>query len=618
MKKLFRATALCGACLWAMGSSPALAQTLPEQHDLKILTYNIRHGQGLDGRTDYVRIGSILKKSGADVVAVQEVDSVTNRSGGQDVLRRVADEALMYPVFARSMSFDGGAYGVGLLAKEKPLSVKRVPLPGSEEPRVLLVAEFRDYCVACTHLSLTPADQWASVPILKQVAAAYDKPFFLAGDWNAQPTDSTLKLIQRDFKLLNNTKKLTFPADKPDQTIDYVALWRPTARRVVARGSRVISEEKASDHRPVEVTVRFLQPNENVFYAPPYLQNPGNGGVTVMCQTRVIAHTWVEYGTDTLHLQRAQTLVGGQAACHDIEHKIRLNGLQDGQTYYYRVCAREIADYQSYSKTFGDTVRSRFYRFKLPAADQTDFKVMVMNDLHLVSRDEEAMARIAREEKPDFICFNGDCLPEPSTREEAMYNINRLAKRFDGAQVPLFFIRGNHEIRNAYSAGMPSLFDYPGGHSYGAFSWGDTRFVILDCGEDKPDDHWVYYGLNDFRGFREEQLAFLQQEFKEKAFRRASRRVLLCHIPLWGNEDKYNPCQDMWGGALQRAPFDVELSAHTHRFVYHPAGTIGNPFPVCVGGGPGAATYMLLQKQGKKLHLTVKNLQGEVLRQVDL
>ena len=76
----------------------------------------------------------------------------------------------------------------------------------------------------------------------------------------------------------------------------------------------------------------------------------------------------VEYGTDTLHLQRAQTLVGGQAACHDIEHKIRLNGLQDGQTYYYRICAREIADYQSYSKTFGDTVRSRFYRFKLPAA----------------------------------------------------------------------------------------------------------------------------------------------------------------------------------------------------------------------------------------------------------
>lgn len=140
------------------------------------------------------------------MVAVQEVDSVTNRSGGQDVLRRVADEALMYPVFARSMSFDGGAYGVGLLAKEKPLSVKRVPLPGAEEPRVLLVAEFRDYCVACTHLSLTPADQWASVPILKQVAAAYDKPFFLAGDWNAQPTDSTLKLIQRDFKLLNNTK----------------------------------------------------------------------------------------------------------------------------------------------------------------------------------------------------------------------------------------------------------------------------------------------------------------------------------------------------------------------------------------------------------------------------
>ena len=379
MKNSLWTKVLCGISLWAMGTLAASAQSLPEQHDLKILTYNIHHGEGLDGCTDYARIGNLLKKSGADVVAVQEVDSATRRSNGQDVLRRVADEALMYPVFARSMSFEGGAYGVGLLSREHPLSVQRIPLPGTEEPRVLLVAEFQDYCVACTHLSLTPADQLASLPAIRQAAAACNKPFFLAGDWNASPADSVLKLIQRDFKLLGSTRMFTYPADKPDRTLDYIAVWRPTARRVVVRGSRVIHEEKASDHRPVEATVRFLQPDEKVFYSAPYLQNPSDEGVTVMCQTRVIAHTWVEYGTDTLRLQRAQTLVGGQAACHDIEHKIRLKGLQGGQTYYYRVCAQEIADNQSYSKTFGDTVRSRFYRFTLPAPDQTDFTLMVMN-----------------------------------------------------------------------------------------------------------------------------------------------------------------------------------------------------------------------------------------------
>ena len=74
----------------------------------------------------------------------------------------------------------------------------------------------------------------------------------------------------------------------------------------------------------------------------------------------------------------------------------------------------------------------------------------------------------------------------------------------------------------------------------------------------------------------------------------------------------------MWGPILQKAPFDVELSAHTHRFAWHPAHSIGNPFPVCIGSGPGRAAYMLLEKRGKQLRLTVKNLKGEVLKQVEL
>ena len=63
---------------------------------------------------------------------------------------------------------------------------------------------------------------------------------------------------------------------------------------------------------------------------------------------------------------------------------------------------------------------------------------------------------------------------------------------------PDFLYAGNHEIRNAYSIGLRDHFDYVGDKTYASFNWGDTRIVMLDCGEDKPDDHWVYYGLNDF------------------------------------------------------------------------------------------------------------------------
>lgn len=607
--------ALLGGLLGIFSSSLSAQEKYPVENDLKIISYNIHHGEGLDGKTDYVRIGRLLREHQADVVALQEVDSVTGRSQKKDVLREIAAEALMYPIFAKAIPFDGGSYGIGLLAREHPLSVKRIALPGREEARVLLLAEFADYYIGCTHLSLTPEDQLASLNVIRDVASRLDKPFLLAGDWNAVPGSRMIQEIQKDFTLLNSLKQATYPADKPDSVIDYIALWKATGRSVVRKGGTVLPDTVSSDHRPVMAKVRFLQRADRLFYAEPYLQNPSENGITVMFQTRVMAHCWVEYGTDTLNLKRASALRDGQAVCHDIENKIRLSGLKGGTPYYYRVCAREIGDYQSYSKVFGDTVRSSFYRFCLPASGQKDFTAIVLNDMHVYGRLENKLSEKLDSIPHDFVVFNGDCLPEPADRDEAMENINRLARLFHGSSCPLFFVRGNHEIRNAYSAGMSSLFDNPGGNTYGAFSWGDTRFIVLDCGEDKPDDHWVYYGLNDFSAFREDQAVFLKKELQSRAFLQASCRILINHIPLWGNEDDYVPCQKLWGPILQHAPIDLNLSAHTHHFAYYPKGKVGNPFPVYVGGGYklDEATCGILQRKGETLTFTVVNLDGKIL-----
>ena len=108
--------------------------------------------------------------------------------------------------------------------------------------------------------------------------------------------------------------------------------------------------------------------------------------------------------------------------------------------------------------------------------------------------------------------FNGDCIDDPASHDEATAFLSELNSTVGAADVPVFYLRGNHEIRNAYSIGLRELFDYVGNRTYGAFNWGDTRIVMLDCGEDKPDDHWVYYGLNDFSGLRAEQVDFLRGE----------------------------------------------------------------------------------------------------------
>lgn len=95
---------------------------------------------------------------------------------------------------------------------------------------------------------------------------------------------------------------------------------------------------------------------------------------------------------------------------------------------------------------------------------------------------------------------------------------------------PDFLYAGNHEIRNAYSIGLRDHFDYVGDKTYGSFNWGDTRIVMLDCGEDKTDDHWVYYDLNDFTQLRNEQVGFLKKELAAKEFKKAKKRILLHHI----------------------------------------------------------------------------------------
>ncbi len=607
-------------CAAVAGAQTATPEQLARR--LRVVTYNVRNGMGMDGRTDLDRVAEAIVRSGADVVAVQEIDSVTHRSGGRYVLGELASRVLMHASFAPAIAYDGGKYGIGLLSKRRPAGVKRIPLPGREEERVLMVADFGDYRVANAHLSLTEADALASVETIAREAASDPRPFIVTGDWNSRPDSPVIEAMKRaGFEIVSGEKTATWPADNPRECIDYVAVFKPASCGAVRLSARVLDEPAASDHRPVRADLQFKMPAGAILYHAPYLQNPFDGGVTVMFQTNVLAHCRVEYGRDTLALQTAEARMAGQAICHDIEHKIRLDGLTAGVRYYYRVRAREIIANHAYSKTFGDEYVSPFYSFTLPAADATDFTALIFNDLHEHTPTIEAWRRLSAEIPHDFVIFNGDCLPEPSDRRYAMRHTHILADAFGGESTPLFFIRGNHEIRNAYSSGMPSLFELPGGRTYGAFNWGDTRFVVLDCGEDKPDDTWVYYGLNDFTDLRREQAQFLRDELTSKPFRKARRRVLVHHIPVWGNTDEYRPCTGLWHPILVGAPFDVDLAGHTHEHKYHPRGTCDdNPVPVVIGGGPGLreATMMVLEKRGKKLTLRVLDTRGEEIRCISL
>jgi 2',3'-cyclic-nucleotide 2'-phosphodiesterase (5'-nucleotidase family) len=161
-----------------------------------------------------------------------------------------------------------------------------------------------------------------------------------------------------------------------------------------------------------------------------------------------------------------------------------------------------------------------------------------------------------------------------------------------------------------------------GEKTYGAFNWGDTRIVMLDCGEDKEDGHREYFGLNNFTSLRKEQAEFLKKEVASKAFKRAKKRVLIHHIPVYGmSEGAYNPSLDEWGSILKDAPFDIAINGHMHQFTYHPKNSVGNNFPIVIGGGPNiqqGAVVMVLKKEGNKMTLQVLDAKGEEKLKLEL
>lgn len=105
------------------------------QTTLKFMSYNIRNGRGIDNVQDLGRVAEIINRTAPDIVALQELDSVTGRMAGRFIPGELGEMTGMHARFCRAIDYDGGAYGVGLLSRDEPLAVRRIPLPGREESR---------------------------------------------------------------------------------------------------------------------------------------------------------------------------------------------------------------------------------------------------------------------------------------------------------------------------------------------------------------------------------------------------------------------------------------------------------------------------------------------------
>ena len=104
---------LCALCVLC-GEFPALAQ-LPDE--LRVLTYNIHHGEGVDGKIDLERIAAVIKSVEPHIVAVQEVDQGTARTARVDQPAELARLTGLHPVTMLLGTSPGGIAEMAITAK---------------------------------------------------------------------------------------------------------------------------------------------------------------------------------------------------------------------------------------------------------------------------------------------------------------------------------------------------------------------------------------------------------------------------------------------------------------------------------------------------------------------
>jgi endonuclease/exonuclease/phosphatase family metal-dependent hydrolase len=221
--------------------------------ELRVMTYNIRHGEGMDGKVDIGRVAAEIRSAAPDVVALQEVDRYRWRSGMKDQAQWIAKATGMHVYFAASLTSGISQYGNALLSRHPIEDARTVALPGRKEARSIIVARVSAYgqsvTVFATHLGAMRAERLEQLPLITELVQRQDGPKVLLGDFNMEAGDPQLAPL---FELVPKiAQRATAPTIRTGQEIDHIG-----TNLQVEAASRTGSIS-ASDHAPVVAAIKL-------------------------------------------------------------------------------------------------------------------------------------------------------------------------------------------------------------------------------------------------------------------------------------------------------------------------------------------------------------------------
>ena len=244
--------------------SPKAMVNKNNPNEIRVLTYNIHHAnppsKSKDGFIDIDAIAKVIEFQSPDLVALQEVDVNTKRSGNINEAVILATKLKMNFYFFKAIDHDGGDYGVAILSKYPLSNPQTYKLPNNgdakAEPRVLGIGtatlpDGRKIRFASTHLDAQKSDEnrMKQVTEINKLTEGESLPLILAGDFNANTGSEAIKVFDQQFVRSCTDCGFTIPVISPKNTIDHIAYKKGGNFSVLSH--QVINETYASDHLPV-------------------------------------------------------------------------------------------------------------------------------------------------------------------------------------------------------------------------------------------------------------------------------------------------------------------------------------------------------------------------------
>lgn len=334
---------------------------------------------------------------------------------------------------------------------------------------------------------------------------------------------------------------------------------------------------------------------------------------------------WVEVAPDdgsSFYAEKRPAFYEDHLGRHIISevHHVRLTNLKPGTVYRYRLYQQCIDDSGHSPIPLSRVTASDVYSRK-PFAVRTldkskeEISFTMINDIHGRDSIMNAHTKDIRANKPDFVVFNGDMASFMGSIADIEKDFMTRASKNFSPDFPLVYVRGNHEARGPGYNEFMNLFPSSTGTPSYMFRHGPAAFLVLDCGEDKPDSDIEYGGTAAYDAYREQIAQWLKQTIASEEFKSAPVKIVLMHIPFekgqgwWGN----NELKRLLLPLLNEADVDVMLSGHNHSYSYREAGTIdGNKFPILVNSN---SDRVEVKVTAKEIKMQVKDATGKTLHE---